>query len=57
MGEIPLIEKRTAMAVVCEVIANAHGGVVTLDAVADLPGNVAYGGTREGDARGVGGRR
>lgn len=53
MGEIPLIEKRTAMAVVCEVIANAHGGVVTLDAVADIcQAMVAYGWhwAREGES-------
>lgn len=53
MGEIPLIEKRTAMAVVCEVIANAHGGVVTLDAVADIcQAMIAYGWhwAREGES-------
>ena len=53
MGEIPLIEKRTAMAVVCEVIANAHGGVVTLDAVADIcQACIAYGWhwAREGES-------
>ena len=53
MGEIPLIEKRTAMAVVCEVIANAHDGVVTLDAVADIcQACIAYGWhwAREGES-------
>ena len=51
--DIPLIEKRTAMAVVCEVIANAHGGVVTLDAVADIcQAMIAYGWhwAREGES-------
>lgn len=53
MGEIPLIEKRTAMAVIAEVIANAHGGVVTLDAVADImQAAIAYGWhwAREGES-------
>ena len=53
MGEIPLIEKRTAMAVIAEVIANAHGGVVTLDAVADIcQAMIAYGWhwAREGES-------
>ena len=44
MGEIPLIEKRTAMAVIAEVIANTHGGRLTLDAVADImQACIAYG--------------
>lgn len=51
--DIPLIEKRTVMAVVCEVIANAHGGVVTMDAVADIcQAMIAYGWhrAREGES-------
>lgn len=41
---IPLIEKRTAMAVIAEVIANSHGGRLTLDVVADImQAAIAYG--------------
>jgi len=53
MGEIPLIEKRTAMAVIAEVIANTHGGRLTLDAVADImQACIAYGWhwAREGES-------
>jgi type IV secretory pathway ATPase VirB11/archaellum biosynthesis ATPase len=53
MGEIPLIEKRTAMAVIAEVIANMHGGRLTLDAVADIMQSaIAYGWhwAREGES-------
>lgn len=51
--DIPLIEKRTAMAVIAEVIANTHGGVLTLDAVADImQASIAYGWhwAREGES-------
>ena len=53
MGEIPLIEKLTAMAVVCEVMTNVHGGVLTMDAVADImQAAIAYGWhwAREGES-------
>jgi len=41
---IPLIEKRTAMAVIAEVIVNSHGGRLTLDVVADImQAAIAYG--------------
>lgn len=53
MGEIPLIEKQTAMAVIAEVIANTRGGRLTLDAVADImQACIAYGWhwAREGES-------